>query len=117
MNLASLIRRRHGAPHWYIQRATAVLALPLILVLIKVAAVAIKESGSLFSVLSQVACSYPTLTFLVSALIAWHMKSGFESIFDDYIHDTTTKLISVIALRTTMLLILKYVYLFTISLS
>lgn len=112
MNLTSLIRRRHGAPHWYVQRATAVLALPITLILILTASSALKEGATISFMLSQIVSEYPTLTLITAILLAWHMKSGFESIFDDYIHDETSKLACVIALRITILLLLKYVYLF-----
>lgn len=114
MHIFSLLRKKHGSLHWYGQRATALIIAPLIFLLLLKGASLVNHYPNMSDLLFNLKDQYTLLMMIAAIFIVWHAKTGFESIFDDYIHHEYTKFISYTLVRILSILIIKYCYLFIV---
>lgn len=83
-----------GFSHWILQRTSALLLISLIF--------------SLFYF-----DSFYVQNFIL-IFIVFHFKLGFETLFEDYVHDLYQKELGMILLRLTGIYVIKFLFLITI---
>ena len=77
---------RETMTHWLLQRSTALLLIPTILI-----------------------ANVSTLIFL-NILLFWHLRIGIEEILADYVHHEVTRNFILMLLRVLILIVIKYVF-------
>lgn len=88
-----MLRTFGPSAHWLIQRATAVLYLPTIIL----------------------ATSIQMALICLNVLVLWHVYLGLEEILADYVHHEVTRNIILILLKVLLLIISKYVFVFVLT--
>ena len=79
--------------HWLIQRATAILLLPTIIL----------------------ASSFQMSLICLNILVFWHIFLGLDEILADYVHHEVTRNLILILLRILILIVIKYVFVFVLT--
>nr|YP_010576506.1 succinate dehydrogenase subunit 4 [Andreaea regularis]UZN44047.1 succinate dehydrogenase subunit 4 [Andreaea regularis] len=83
--------RRETLGHWLLQRMTAAVLIPTILI------------------------ANVSTPILLNILVFWHIHVGIEEILTDYVHHEMTRKWILILFRVFCLIIIKYVFLFFVS--
>lgn len=115
MQILTFLRKKHASLHWYTQRFTAVLLLPMLLWVIFSASAYLSNSSDVSSMLHKIVQMNPYLLLGINLALFWHIRVGIESILDDYVHNEKTKFFSYFSVRIMTLLLIKYFYMFTIA--
>lgn len=115
MNILGFLRKKHASFHWYGQRFTAFLLLPMLLWILLSGASFAATSPDLSSLLHQVVQQNPYLFLGLNIVLFWHIRTGVESILDDYVHDEKTKFFSYLAVRILTIQLIQSFYFFTVA--
>jgi succinate dehydrogenase / fumarate reductase membrane anchor subunit len=115
MQILTFLRKKHASLHWYAQRFTAALLLPMLLWVIFSGAVYASATPDIATLLHKVVQTNPYLLLFINVVLFWHIRTGVESILDDYVHHEKTKFFSYLTVRLLTLQLMKYFYLFTLA--
>lgn len=82
-NLLNFLHMKEGSLHWWLQRISAVLMIPLFLWLD-------------FSIY-----------FLLIVILLYHIRAGIETVIEDYVHNESIKIPCYVFLRIFIIYVLK----------
>lgn len=111
--ILTLIREKAGAIHWWGAKITSLALIPIVLYLLVDISIFMNTQTNT-SVMVFVYAFFnqnPILLLITSLVLLWHIKSGIETILEDYVHGEKIKIVSIFLVRIATIQIIKYIYL------
>lgn len=115
MQILLFLRKKHASLHWYIQRISALSLIPILLWIIIQGSILSSNTSDMISLIQRVIQDNVYLFILINIVLFSHIRTGVESIVDDYIHNEKTKFISYLSIRILTIQLIKYFYFLTIA--
>lgn len=111
--LLFLLRTKAGSMHWWGQRALILILIPIILYMIFDLAfyTSSLSQPTVLLFIHRIFDHSAWLIFLTNVVLLWHIRSGLETIVEDYVHGEKTKIISILFIRILAIQVMKYLYL------
>ena len=109
----NIIREKSGTIHWWSNKVTSVLLIPVILyLLVDTALFMSTQSEPSVMLFIHALFHHNSLLLLVTNIVLLlHIRSGVETIIEDYVHEEEIQIISVALTRILTVQIIKYLYL------
>jgi len=111
--LLSFVRNKEGAIHWWGQRATSLILIPLLAFIMIDTALCIgsADNPTVMLFVHTLFNHNPLIMFITNIILLWHIRSGMEIVIGDYVHGEKVQIISILFLRILAIQIMKYIYL------
>lgn len=95
---------KDGTHHWWVQRVTSVLLVPLVIwFAIKLLSVARGDYATFQEWLSNPVCAGFMITFLLTGF--YHAALGMQVIYEDYVRPESVKVIAVVMTQVVLVLL------------
>ncbi|GAB5468815.1 MAG: succinate dehydrogenase, hydrophobic membrane anchor protein [Rhodospirillales bacterium] len=95
---------KEGVQHWWLQRVTALALIPLGLWFV-VSVIGMSHSGH-DEMVAWLSAPFPA-TFAILLIVAtfWHAMLGVQVVIEDYVHNETTKIATLLVVKGLLLLL------------